>query len=181
MSNLKDMYYQNIRPALLQEMGIKNLLAVPKLEKIVVSMGVGEAKDNSGVLEKVVINLSALAGQKPVITKAKKSVAAFKLTQGQPIGVMVTIRGNRMYEFLEKLIGVVLPKVRDFRGVPAESFDNKGNFSLGLRELSIFPEVDYKNVDKMRGLGISIVTNAKNKDEGRRLLELLGMPFRKES
>lgn len=181
MANLKDMYRNTVKPKLLEELGLKNPLAVPSLEKIVVSMGVGEAKDNPGVLEKVLVNLSALSGQKAVVTKAKKSVANFKLSKGQPIGAMVTLRGERMYEFLERLISVVLPKVRDFRGLSSDAFDSRGNYSLGLRELIIFPEVDYKNVDKARGLGITIVTDAKGREAGKKLLEMLGMPFRKEN
>jgi len=142
-------------------------------------MGIGEAKDNTGVLDKALIVITQLAGQKPVITKAKKSISSFKLTQGAPIGIMVTLRGEKMYAFLDKLFNIVLPKVRDFRGVSELAFDQGGNYNLGLREQMIFPEVDYKNIDKPRGFQITINTTAKNKEEGKRLLELLGMPFRK--
>lgn len=181
MSRLKDKYQNEVKPKLKESFGIRNDLAVPTLEKVVINIGVGEAKDNPAILEKIMVNLSALSGQKPVITRAKTGVANFKLSKGQPIGLMVTLRGERMYQFLDKLISVVLPKVRDFRGVSSLSFDSQGNYSLGLKEQIIFPEVDFKNVDKIRGVGISITTSAKNKQQGKKLLELLGMPFKKES
>lgn len=176
---LKVKYLSEIAPALKEELKIDNIHALPKLEKIVVSMGVGEAKDNSAVMDKVLLNLGALTGQKPIINKSKKAIANFKLSKGQPIGATVTLRGSRMWEFLDRLISVVLPKVRDFRGISTEAFDSQGNYSLGLREQTIFPEIDYRNVDKTRGMGISIVTTSGNKEVGKRFLELLGMPFRK--
>lgn len=174
---LKQKYTDEIKKQLQEEFEIKNVLAVPKITKIVINMGVADAKDSDSILEKAVTNVQAISGQKPVVTKAKKSISSFKLVQGSPIGVMVTLRGDRMYAFLEKLINIVLPKVRDFRGVPATSFDKQGNYNLGLREQLIFPEVDYKNIDKPRGLQVTINTTAKTENEGKRLLELMGMPF----
>lgn len=167
-----------VKPKLLKEFGLKNKLAVPAVSKIVISMGLGEAKETQGVLDKAKVYLSALAGQMPVTTYAKKSISTFKVTKGQPIGMMVTLRGDRMYAFLDKLISVVLPKVRDFKGVSANSFDRCGNLNIGLKEQIIFPEVDYKTVDKVRGFAITITTTAQNREEGKRLLENLGMPFR---
>lgn len=180
MNNLKDKYLKEVKPKLKEEFKYSSEMAVPKLHKIVLNMGVAEAKDNSGVMDKLIVNLSAISGQRPVITKAKKSIASFKLTKGAPIGLMVTLRGEKMLDFLEKLVSAVLPKVRDFRGVSDQSFDGQGNFNLGLRELLVFPEVDYKNVDRTRGMQITVNTTARNKQEGKRLLELLGMPFKKE-
>jgi large subunit ribosomal protein L5 len=179
MSQLKQIYNDELRKKLKEEFGIKNDFAVPRLSKIVINIGVGEAKDDKSVMDKVNENLKAISGQKPVITKAKKSISNFKLVKGAPIGIMVTLRGQRMYDFLEKLITVVLPKVRDFRGIPTTSFDSQGNYSLGLREQIIFPEIDYRNVDKVRGMQISIISTAEDVEKGRRLLELLGMPFKK--
>lgn len=179
MSRLKDKYSNEVRPKLGEALSLKNNLSLPALSKIVVNMGIGEAKDNVGILDKAKINLTAITGQRPVVTKAKKSISSFKLTVGAPIGLMVTLRGERMYDFLDKLINIVLPKVRDFRGLSDKSFDIKGNFNLGLRELTIFPEVDFKNVDKQRGIQITITTTASNKEEGKKLLELLGVPFTK--
>lgn len=179
MNRLKQKYLEEVKKQLKDEFGLSNDLAVPKLEKIVINMGIGEAKDNTGLLDKAKVNLGSLSGQSPVITKAKKSIAAFKLTKGQPIGLMVTLRGEKMYAFFDKLVSVVLPKVRDFRGVPDSSFDNRGNYNLGLREQTIFPEIDYRNVDKVRGLQVTVTTTAQNKEQGRKLLELLGMPFMK--
>lgn len=182
MTRLKEKYLKEVVPKLQEEFGIKNVLAVPKVSKIVINVGVGDAKVNPASLEKVTVNLTSLSGQRPVTTRAKKSIAAFKIAKGDPIGVMVTIRGNRMYEFLDKLISVVLPKVRDFRGVSNTSFDQKGNPTLGLKEQAIFPEVAFEGTkERMRGLEISIITTAQNQQQGRRLLELLGMPFKKES
>lgn len=175
---LRDKYFNEVLAKLQQEFSYANILAVPKLEKIVISIGLGEAKDNAGILDKVKQYLSALSGQTPVVTRAKKSIAAFKVSEGQPIGMMVTLRGEKMYSFLEKLINVVLPKVRDFRGIDGISFDENGNLNIGIREQIIFPEVDYKTVDKTRGMAITIVTTAKDKNQGKRLLELLGMPFK---
>jgi len=179
MTRLKDKYLNEVKPKLIEELELKNKLSAPKLEKVVIIIGLGEAKDNQSILEKVSTYLGALSGQKPMITRAKKSIATFKLSAGQPIGMMVTLRGEKMYIFLDKLFNIVLPKVRDFRGVPTDSFDSKGNYNLGLREQTIFPEVDYKTVDKTRGMAITIVTSAKNADQGRKLLEYLGMPFKK--
>lgn len=179
MARLKDKFNLEVKPKLKEEFNIKNDLAVPRLEKVVLSVGVGEAKDNQEVLKKVMINLVALSGQKPVATLAKRSISNFKLVKGQTIGAMVTLRNDRMYEFLDKLISAVLPKVRDFRGVSTQSFDSKGNYTLGLREQLVFPEVDYRNIDKPRGLAVTIVTTARDVEQSKRLLELLGMPFRK--
>ena len=177
MNRLKQKYQEEIRNTLKEEFGFTNPLAVPQVKKIVVNMGVGEAKDNEGILEKTQSTVAAITGQKPVVTKAKKSISSFKLVQGAPIGLMVTLRGEKMYQFLDKLVSIVLPKVRDFRGVSVASFDGQGNYNLGLREQTLFPEVDYKNVDKIRGLQITIATSAENKEQGKRLLELMGMPF----
>ncbi|TSC87348.1 MAG: 50S ribosomal protein L5 [Microgenomates group bacterium Gr01-1014_7] len=178
MNRLKDKYMNEVRDKLQQELGLKNKMAVPSLSKVVISIGLGEAKDNAGILDKVKVYLSALSGQNPVVTYAKKSVANFKVSKGQSIGMMVTLRGEKMYVFLDKLLSIVLPKVRDFKGISDKSFDSFGNLNIGLREQTIFPEVDYKTVDKTRGLAVTITTTAKNKDEGRKLLEYLGMPFR---
>lgn len=179
MNRLKQKYTDEIRNTLKTEFNIVNDMAVPKVYKTVLNMGIGEAKDNDGILTKAVETMQLIAGQKPVVTKAKKSISAFKLTAGSPIGIKVTLRGDRMYDFLDKLFSIVLPKVRDFRGISDKSFDSQGNFNLGLREQTIFAEVDYKNVDKARGMQVTITTTAKNREEGRRLLELLGMPFMK--
>lgn len=177
MNTLKQKYLEDVKKTLQEEFSLSNTLSVPMVKKIVVNMGVADARDSEAILEKARTNIEAICGQKAVITKARKSIAAFKLTEGSPIGIMVTLRGDRMYVFLEKLINIVLPKVRDFRGVSDQSFDIQGNYNLGLREQLIFPEVDYKNVDKPRGLQITVNTSAKTREEGRRLLELLGMPF----
>lgn len=177
MSRLKDKHLTE-QTKLMEEFGIKNPLALPKVEKIVISVGLGEAKDNQGVLDKVIQYLTAISGQKPVTTYAKKSISAFKVAKGQPVGLMVTLRGDRMYSFLDKLINIVLPKVRDFKGISEKAFDGMGNLNLGIREQVIFPEVDYKSVDKIRGLAVTVVTKSKDKEQGKRLLELLGMPFR---
>ncbi len=178
MQRLKEKYLNEVKQKLQQDLGLKNTLAVPRLEKVVISMGLGEAKDNPSILDKVKVYLGALAGQTPVVTKAKKSISTFKLSKGQSIGMMVTLRGTKMYAFLDKLINIVLPKVRDFKGISALSFDKTGNLNMGLREQIIFPEVDYKSIDKTRGLAVTIATTAKSSDEGRKLLEALGMPFR---
>jgi large subunit ribosomal protein L5 len=183
MSRLKDKYLQEVMPQLKEEFNIKNNLSVPKLEKIVINVGMGDAKDSQEVLDKVLGNLGSLSGQKPVITKAKRSLASFKLSKGQSIGAMVTLRGERMYDFLDKVITIVLPKVRDFRGVSDTSFDNQGNYTLGLKEQAIFPEISFQGASiggKIRGLEISVVSTAKNKEKGKRLLELLGVPFKKD-
>lgn len=182
MNRLKEKYKKEIMPKLKEEFGLKNSMAVPSVQKIIINVGVGDAKDNPAVLEKTVENLTALAGQKPLTVKAKKSISAFKLAKGNPVGVMATLRGERMYAFLDKLVSIVLPKVRDFRGVSDIAFDLRGNFTLGLKEQGIFPEVSFQNPlpgGKIRGLEITIVMNTKSKEQGRKLLEFLGMPFKK--
>jgi large subunit ribosomal protein L5 len=178
MARLRDKYKNEIAPALAKEFGIENPMAIPKLEKIVVNMGIGEAIANAKILDTAAEELRSVTGQKPVITKAKKSIAAFKLRQGMNIGTMVTLRGERMYEFLDRLISVALPRVRDFRGISAKAFDGRGNYTLGIREQLIFPEIDFNKVDKTRGMNISIVTTAKNDEQARSLLKAMGMPFR---
>lgn len=178
MNRLKEKYLNETQQKLQENLKLKNRLAIPRLKKIVISIGLGEAKDNAGVLDKVKVYLAALAGQKPVVTLAKKSVASFKVSKGQPIGMMVTVRGDKMYSFLDKLISIVLPRVRDFKGIPDGSFDSRGNLNIGLKEQTIFPEVDYKSVDRVRGLAVTITTTARTKEEGKKLLEELGMPFR---
>ncbi len=178
MARLKEKYRNEIAPAIAKEFDIKNVMAIPKIEKIVVNMGLGEGISNSKVLDVAAEELRTITGQKPVITKAKKSIAAFKLRQGMNIGAMVTLRGDRMYEFLDRLISVALPRVRDFRGISGKAFDGRGNYTLGIREQLIFPEIDFNKVDKTRGMNISIVTTAKTDDQARSLLKSLGMPFR---
>jgi large subunit ribosomal protein L5 len=178
MARLREKYKNEIAPALAKEFDIKNPMAIPRVEKIVVNMGLGEASANAKILDVAAEELKAVTGQKPVITKAKKSIAAFKLRQGMAIGTMVTLRGERMYEFLDRLISVALPRVRDFRGISGKAFDGRGNYTLGVREQLIFPEIDFNKVDKTRGMNISIVTTAKNDDQARSLLRSLGMPFR---
>jgi large subunit ribosomal protein L5 len=178
MARLREKYKTEIAPALAKEFDIKNPMAIPRVEKIVVNMGLGEASANAKILDVAAEELRAVTGQKPVITKAKKSIAAFKLRQGMAIGTMVTLRGERMYEFLDRLISVALPRVRDFRGISGKAFDGRGNYTLGVREQLIFPEIDFNKVDKTRGMNISIVTTAKNDDQARSLLKSLGMPFR---
>lgn len=177
MNRLREKYAVS-QETLAKELGVKNKLALPKLKKVVISIGLGEAKDNQGILDKVKVYLTAIAGQKPMVTVAKKSIAAFKVSQGQNVGIMVTLRGEKMYSFLDKLMNIVLPKVRDFKGISDKSFDSKGNLNLGLKEQAIFPEVDYKSIDKTRGMAVTIVTTAKNPEQGRLLLKELGMPFR---
>jgi large subunit ribosomal protein L5 len=177
-ARLKEKYREEIAPALAKEFDIKNPMAIPKIEKVVVNMGIGEAIGNSKILDVAVEELRSITGQKPVITKAKKSIASFKLRQGMNIGTMVTLRGDRMYEFLDRLISVALPRVRDFRGVSGKAFDGRGNYTLGIREQLIFPEIDFNKVDKTRGMNISIVTSAPNDEQARALLKALGMPFR---
>jgi len=177
MARLKDMYRADVVPALMQEFGYKNVMQVPQVSKIVLNIGLGEAVANARAIDAAVGDLGAITGQKPVVTKAKKSIAAYKLRAGMPIGAMVTLRGPRMYEFLDRLTSVTLPRIRDFRGVPPNSFDGRGNYTLGLREQLAFPEIDYDKIDKTRGLEMSIVTSARTDEEGRRLLALLGMPF----
>ena len=179
MVRLQEKYIKEIRGKLIEEFNLKNMMAAPKLKKVVINIGIGEAKDNKDILDKVSLHFSSLSGQKPVVTQAKKSIANFKVVKGQPVGMMVTLRGSKMYVFLDKLFNIVLPKVRDFRGISEGALDEKGNFTLGLREQLVFPEVDYKTVDKVRGMAVTIVTTSKTKDQGKRLLELLGMPFRR--
>ncbi len=178
MARLKERYQKEIAPAIAKEFGIKNKMAIPRVQKIVLNMGMGEAIANAKVLDTALEELRSIAGQKPVITKAKKSIASFKLRQGMPIGVMVTLRGERMYEFLDRLVSVALPRVRDFRGVSPKAFDGRGNYTIGIREQLIFPEIDFNKVDKLRGMNISIVTTARNDEQARALLKGLGMPFR---
>ncbi|PYX10553.1 MAG: 50S ribosomal protein L5 [Acidobacteria bacterium] len=175
---LKARFQKEVAPALMKEFEVKNPMAVPHLHKIVVNMGVGEATQNAKVLDPAVNELGQITGQKPVVTRAKKSIAAFKVREGQPIGAMVTLRGDRMYEFLDRLVNVVLPRVRDFRGVSTKSFDGRGNYTLGLHDQLIFPEIDYAKVDKLKGMNVTIVTTAGSDDEARALLRHLGMPFR---
>jgi large subunit ribosomal protein L5 len=177
-ARLKEKYHGEIKQALQKALGLENAMAVPKLEKIVINMGLGEATQNVKIMDPLLADLGAIAGQKPVITKAKKSIAAFKLREGMPIGAMVTLRGDKMYEFLDRLIAVALPRVRDFRGVSAKSFDGRGNYTLGLRDQLIFPEIDYAKVDKTKGMNVTIVTTAKDDDGARELLKGFGMPFR---
>lgn len=179
MSRLKEFYDTEIVEGLSKKFSYKNKMAVPKLSKIVINMGVGEAKENSKVLDSAVKDLTIISGQKPIVTKAKKSVAAFKLRQGMPIGCKVTLRGERMYDFADRLINISLPRVRDFRGVKTNSFDGRGNYTLGIKEQLIFPEIEYDKVDKIRGMDIIFVTTAKTDEEGRELLRLFGMPFEK--
>ncbi len=180
MPQLKERYRKEIVSALMELRGYKNVMQVPRLEKIVLNIGLGEAIQNAKVLEAAEKDLVAISGQHPVITRAKKSIATFKLRAGMPIGLRVTLRGVRMHDFFDKLVNVVLPRIREFQGVPRNSFDGRGNYTLGLKEQICFPEVDYDTIDKVRGLEISIVTTARTDDEGRHLLELLGMPFVKD-
>jgi len=178
VSRLKEKYQKEVIPALIKEFGYKNVMEVPKLEKVTVNIGLGEAVQNPKAIDAAVEDLKAITGQKPVVTRAKKSIAAFKLRAGMRIGAKVTLRGQRMYDFVDKLINVVLPRVRDFRGVSPKSFDGRGSYTLGLKEQIIFPEIDYDKVDKVRGMNITLVTTAKSDEEARELLRLLGMPFR---
>ena len=179
MARLKEYYFNDIVPAMKKKFGYKNDMEVPKLDKIVINMGLGEARDNPKVLESAAKDLETITGQKPVITKAKKSIANFKIRQGMSIGCKVTLRGERMYDFADRLINLALPRVRDFRGVSPDSFDGRGNYALGIKEQLIFPEIDYDKVDKVRGMDIIFVTTAKTDEEARELLSGFGMPFRK--
>ncbi len=179
MARVRDRYQEEVIPTLISDFGFKNVYQVPRLQKIVVNIGLGEAVANGKALDAAVNDLTTIVGQKPVITRAKKSIAAFKLRAGMPIGAMVTLRGERMYEFYDRLTAVALPRIRDFRGVSSNSFDGRGNFTLGLREQLLFPEIEYDQIDKVRGLEISFVTTARTDEEGRQLLALLGMPFAK--
>jgi len=174
---LKDSYRKEVVPALMKEFGYRNVMEVPRLEKIVVNVGVGEALQNAKALDHTVQDISIITGQRPIVTRAKKSIAGFKLREGMTVGVKVTLRGDRMYDFLDRLCNVALPRRRDFRGVSPDSFDGRGNYSLGLREQLVWPEIVYDSIDKVRGMEISIVTTARTDEEGRHLLQLLGMPF----
>lgn len=179
MSRMKDIYRKEVVPALVKKFGYDNVHRIPKIEKIVVNCVTKDAVSNSKVVDSIVNDLAAITGQKPVVARAKTSIASFKVREGMPLGASVTLRGEKMYEFLDRLISISLPRVRDFRGVSSKGFDGKGNYTLGLKEQIIFPEINYDKVDKIRGLGISIVTTAQTNDEGRELLTLIGMPFRK--
>ena len=179
MNRLREKYNAEIMAAMTEKFGYKNVMQVPRLEKIVINMGVGEAKENSKIIESAVKDMTEISGQKPVVTKAKKSVANFKLREGMPIGCKVTLRGERMYDFTDRLVNLALPRVRDFRGVSPDSFDGRGNYALGIKEQIIFPEIEYDKVDKVRGMDIIFVTTAKTDEEARELLRLFGMPFRK--
>ena len=177
---LKERYQEDISPALMKSLNLGNVMEVPRLEKMVANIGVGEALENARALEAAVADLTTITGQKPIVTKAKKSIANFKLREGRSIGVKVTLRGDRMWAFLDRLINVAMPRVRDFRGVSPNSFDGRGNYTLGLHEQLVFPEIDYDKIDKVRGMEVTIVTSAKTDEAGKQLLDLLGMPFRKE-
>jgi large subunit ribosomal protein L5 len=178
MAKMKEIYQEKVIPALMKRFNYRNKMEVPKLEKIIINMGLGEAIQNIKILDSAVQEMSQIAGQKPIITKAKKSIAQFKLRTGMPIGCMVTLRKERMYEFFNRLVNVALPRVRDFKGLSGKSFDGRGNYALGLREQLIFPEIHYDKIDKVKGMNIVIVTTAKTDEEGKELLRLLGMPFR---
>ena len=178
MSRLKDRYQQEVVPALAKEFGYKNVMAVPKIEKVVVNMGLGEATSNAKLVDVGADELARITGQKPVTRRAKKSIAAFKVRKGMPIASMVTLRGERMWEFLDRLMTIALPRVRDFKGVSPKGFDGRGNYTLGLRDQLLFPEIDYMKVDKARGMNVSVVTTAKTDEEARKLLQFIGMPFR---
>ncbi|MFN2516015.1 MAG: 50S ribosomal protein L5 [Pyrinomonadaceae bacterium] len=177
-ARLKEKYQKEVAPAIAKEFGIKNPMAIPRVQKIVLNMGMGEAIANAKILDTATDELRTITGQKPVVTKAKKSIASFKLRQGMPIGVMVTLRGDRMYEFLDRFVSIALPRVRDFRGVSPKAFDGRGNYTIGVREQLIFPEIDFNKVDKLRGMNISIITSARTDEQARALLKGLGMPFR---
>ena len=179
MNRLREIYKEEIAPALFEELSLGNIMEIPKIEKIVVNIGVGDALDNPKTLDEAVRDLTTITGQRPVVTKAKKSIANFKLREGRAIGTKVTLRGDRMWSFLDRLVNVALPRVRDFRGISADSFDGRGNYTLGLQEQLIFPEVNYDDVDTVRGMEITIVTTADNDDQARALLSKIGMPFRK--
>lgn len=180
MNLMKERYINEISPALMKSLGLTNQMQVPRIKKVVINIGLGEAMDNPKALDAAVQDLSAITGQKPVVTKARKSIANFKLREGHAIGTAVTLRGDKMWAFLDRLMNIVLPRVRDFRGVSAESFDGRGNYTLGLREQIIFPEIEYDKVDKVRGMEITIVTTAPSDDQAAALLQMLGMPFRKD-
>ena len=178
MNRLKDKYQTDVVPALRKEFGYKNVMAVPKIEKVVVNMGLGEATSNVKIIDTGSDELARITGQKPVTRRSKKSIAAFKVRKGQPVGTSVTLRGERMWEFLDRLMSIALPRVRDFKGVSPRGFDGRGNYTLGLRDQLLFPEIDYMKVDKARGMNVSVVTTAKTDEEARKLLQFIGMPFR---
>lgn len=178
MARLRDKYKEDVVPSMIKKFGYKNIMQVPKLEKVVVNMGLGEAIQNSKIIDAAVNDIMIITGQRPVVTKAKKSIAAFKLRAGMTVGAKVTLRGDRMYEFVDKLFNVALPRVRDFRGISPKSFDGRGNYSMGVKEQLIFPEIEYDKIDKVRGMDIIFVTTAKTDEEARELLRLMGMPFR---
>ncbi len=178
-SRLKEKYSNEVIPGLMEKFQYNNVMEVPKLEKVVINMGVGEARDNPKLLESAIKEMTIIAGQKPVVTRAKKSIANFKLREGMPVGVKVTLRGERMYEFLDKLMNIALPRVRDFRGISPTSFDGRGNFALGIKEQLIFPEIEYDEVETIRGMDIIVVTTAETDEEAKTFLELMGMPFKK--
>lgn len=177
MSRLKDKYLNEVVPALMQRFNYKNIMEVPRIEKIVINMGINDARENAKAIESATGDLAMITGQRPVVTKARKSIAAFKLREGMPIGAKVTLRGQKMHDFLDKLFNINLPRVRDFKGVSADAFDGRGNYTLGIREQLIFPEIDYDKIDRVRGMDITIVTTAKTDEEARELLKRLGMPF----
>jgi large subunit ribosomal protein L5 len=178
MSRLKEKYAKEVVPALKKEFGYANIMAIPRVTKVIINMGLGEATSNAKIVDTAADELSKITGQKAAVRRAKKSIAAFKVRQGMPVGAMVTLRGERMYEFLDRLIGIALPRVRDFKGISAKGFDGRGNYTLGLRDQIIFPEIDYMKVDKARGMNVSVVTTAKTDEEARKLLQLIGLPFR---
>lgn len=177
MARIRERFREEIVPSLMGEFGYQNVYQVPKLDKIVINVGLGEAVSNGRALDAAVGDLTVITGQKPVVTRAKKSIASYKLRAGMPIGAMVTLRGERMYEFIDRLVAIALPRIRDFRGISSNSFDGRGNYTLGLREQIMFPEIDYDQIDRVRGLEVSFVTTARTDEEGRRLLAMLGMPF----
>ena len=179
MARLRDTYVQEIAPALMKKFGYKNVMQIPKLDKVVINVACGEAKENSKVIDAVMGDLAAITGQKPIVCKAKKSVANFKLREGMPIGVKVTLRGDKMYEFIDRLFNVAFPRVRDFKGINGNSFDGKGNYSTGIKEQLIFPEIEFDKVDKVRGMDVNFITTAKTDEEAKELLSLLGAPFAK--
>ncbi len=179
MNKLKELYQNEVAPGLMKGLNLDNVMQVPRIQKVVINIGLGEAMDNPKALEAAVADMSAITGQKPVITKARKSIANFKLREGRAIGAMVTLRGDKMWSFLDRLMNIVLPRVRDFRGISAEAFDGRGNYTLGLREQVIFPEIEFDKIDKVRGMEITIVTTAQTDDQAAMLLQMLGMPFRK--
>jgi large subunit ribosomal protein L5 len=181
MNRMQEQYQKDVAPALFKSFNFKNVMQVPRIEKVVINIGLGEAMDDPKALEAAVSDLTQIAGQKPVMTKSRKSIAAFKLREGRVIGTKVTLRGERMWAFLDRLVNIALPRVRDFRGVSADAFDGRGNYTLGLRDQLIFPEIDYDKIDKLRGMEVTIVTSAKTDDQARALLQLLGMPFKKEA